>query len=465
VKWVFLVLLLITIIPLSDWLRRNPREIPKFWMLMGFLPFVLANFHSYMAIISQTEWPGLVKGTEFSIFDALALALYLGLRGGRYSLPFRYSMALYFLATLFASLGAVVPVAALFYSWQLARMFLVYAIVARASVDPRVVTAILNGMAVAMIMEAIVTSWQRFGSGILQTHGTFIHQNSLGLVSHFVVLPCFALILAGRRGWLLPTAVLAGGIVQVLTTSRGTIAFAAFGYASVFLLSALRQWSARKAQILLICAVTTTMLAPLALASLENRFAPYDSSIATDENNYDERAAWEKAAAMMLSDHPFGVGANHFIYSGNVDGYFEAAGVASVYGSRSNNVHNIYWLVAAETGYLGVITFSFLLLRTLVFAFVCGWRARGDERGDLLLGLGVALLTVYLHSFFEWIFVAFQSQYIWVLNLGMVAGLARQLGYPNRANWRDVRPLRRAGEGAVLGPVVPPSVAAPRSVR
>ena len=51
------------------------------------------------------------------------------------------------------------------------------------------------------------------------------------------------------------------------------------------------------------------------------------------------------------------------------------------------------------------------------------------ESGDLLLGLGVALLIVYLHSFYEWIFVKFEIQYIFAASVGMIAGLAQELGY------------------------------------
>ena len=61
----------------------------------------------------------------------------------------------------------------------------------------------------------------------------------------------------------------------------------------------------------------------------------------------------------------------------------------------------VYWLVAAESGYLGIIAFLLLLLRPLIVAFLCSWRNSGDERADLLMGLGVALLAVYIHSFWE----------------------------------------------------------------
>ena len=95
-------------------------------------------------------------------------------------------------------------------------------------------------------------------------------------------------------------------------------------------------------------------------------------------------------------------------------------------------VHNVYLLVAAETGYLGLFTFILLLLRPLTVAFLCGWRHRRDTRSDVLLGMGVALLCVYIHSFFEWFLILSTAQYMFALEIGMIAGLAMQLGY-----WRQ----------------------------
>ena len=125
-KWIALAVLLASIFPLAGWLRRNPREVPKFWMLMGVLPFVMVTFHLFVAIISWAGWPGYVKGAEFSTLDALAIALYLSLPRLTQRIPFRLSMALYFTAVLLSVFQAGVPMASLFYAWQLARMFLVY---------------------------------------------------------------------------------------------------------------------------------------------------------------------------------------------------------------------------------------------------------------------------------------------------------------------------------------------------
>jgi hypothetical protein len=439
VKWVALIVILAAIKPFSGWLRRNSHESPKFWTLMGFLPFVLADFHLYMAIDSWADWGGYLKGAEFSVLDALALAFYLSLPGGRQPLPFRFSMVLYFIAASLSAVQADQPTAALFYPWQLARMFLVYATVTRACADPRVAPALMKGMAAALFMEAGVAIWQRFALGILQTGGTIGHQNLLGLLSHLIVFPFFALLLAGSREWLPAAVVLAGVIIEVLTTSRATVGIAGLGYAAVFMLCG-RRWTPRKTLVLLSGLAMIAMLAPLALSSFERR------ELANDQASSDEeRAAYIRAAAMIFSDQPLGVGANNFTVAANLRGYYDRAGVPPDMYSRGGNVHNIYWLVAAETGYPGLITFVLLLLNPLPVAFLCGWRHRGDQRGDLLLGLGVGLSAVYIHSFFEWSLVTFQAQYMIVLTMGLVAGIAQQLGY-----WRPARTRKISFEASDL---------------
>ncbi len=428
-KWIGLAIVLIAIIPLSGWLRRNPAQAPKAWILMGLLPFLLTVSHSVMAIISWVEWPGYAKGAEFTVLDGFAIALYLSLPGERRPLPFRFAMGSYFFAVMVSALQAQVPMPAYFYCWQLARMFLVYAVVARGCSNPRLVPALLTGLAIGLIFEAVDTVLQR-GSGVLQAAGTFGHQNLLGLLSHFIVFPFFALLLAGQPGRL-PVAVgLAGIVVEVLTTSRATVGLAGLGYALLFVLSASREWTSRKAHVLLIGVVALSVVLPLALSSFEQRLAG-EAGVSSD---YDERAAFERAAAAMLSDHPLGVGPNNYVMAANTGGYNNSAGVSTMENSGGAHVHNVYRLVAAETGYLGLLTFVLLLCRPLIVAFACGLRYRGDRRGDLLLGLAIALLIVYLHSFYEWSLAIPEAQYMLAIAMGLVAGTAQQLGY-----WRPVR--------------------------
>jgi len=420
------------IAPLAQWLRRNPNQAPKIWMLIGFLPFGIGEFHLYMAIISWAQWPGYVKGIEISVLDILTVAMYISLpRSGR-SLPFRLSMILYFFAVLLSALQTPVPMATILYAWQIARMFLVFAVVTKACEDDkRVAPALLTGMAIGLCFEACFALWERFGLGVLQAGGTLGHQNFLGLMQHFVTLPWLALLLAGEKGWFPVVGPLTGVIIAALTVSRGTVALLGAGYCGLFALSALRRWTVRKRTILAVGVASLCVVVPVIISSFNARFHEQEEEPGYD-SKYDERAAFEKAAGHMISDHPFGVGANYYVVAANTGGYNSHAEVAWTVGSESANVHNVYYLVAAETGYIGLITFVLMLLQPLIVAFRCGWRNRHDRRGDLLLGLGMSLLMVYTHSYFEWIFVMFQTQYMFALDAGLVAGIALQLGY-----WRS----------------------------
>jgi O-antigen ligase len=430
-KWVGLIIILGAILPLSAWVRRHPHHAPKLWAFTGFLPFIVVDLHLLMASVSWPDWPGYMKGVEFSVLDGLALALYLSLSCVPRPLPFRLSMGLYFLAVLLSVFQAQVPAAALFYSWQLARMFLIYATVTSGVfADPRVAPALIKGMAAGLIIEAGLAVWQRFGLGILQPYGTFSGQNFLGVTSHFVIFPFFALLLTKRSGWLPFAVVLAGVVVEVLTTSRATIGLASLGFVALLIISSARQLTSWKMLIFVIGTIVAVIVVPLVLSSFDQR------KVVNNERESDQfRDAASQAAAMISSDHPLGIGANHFLRSANAHGYYERAGVSP--NSRSFFVHNVYWLVASETGYFGLISFVFLLLQPVTVAFRCGWRHRGDRRGDLLLGLGVGLLIVYIHSFYEWIFVLSESQYLFALNVGLIAGLSHRLGY-----WRRAKPTR-----------------------
>jgi O-antigen ligase len=437
-------LVLAAVLPLSNWLRRNPLQAPKLWMLMGFLPFALSFAHLNMAFISWLSWPGYVKGAEFSVLDGLALAIYLSLPRARQAVPFRLSMLLYFLATVFSAFQAGEPTAALFYSWQLARMFLVYATVTRGCGDPRVPHAILRGMALGVFVEVAVTIWQRFGLGMVQAPGTMDHQNLLGMMTHFITLPAFAVLLSAPVGRMLAAAVPAGIFVDVLTTSRGALGFSLLGFAIIFILSSLQKWTGRKGKVLVIGVLAALAIIPVSISSFERRFSNQAEIISSD---YDERAAFEKAAKMMLDDNPMGQGANHYVIAGNLGGYNNRAGVVAIVTSESANVHNVYFLVAAETGYLGLITFVLMLLCPLTVALLCGWKNRGDPRGKLLIGLGVALLIVNIHGLFEWIFVMLETQYMFAMDVGLVAGLTLQLGYWSRSPHREfsVQPAASIG--------------------
>ena len=124
-------------------------------------------------------------------------------------------------------------------------------------------------------------------------------------------------------------APLAGMVIAILTVSRATLGLAGIGYAAVFLLSAVRRWTARKGAVALLGALAIAAASPLVFSSFQQRFS---SAPLSDE--YAEREAFHRAAEMILLDHPMGIGANNYVMVANLRGYSDRAGVAATAGSR-----------------------------------------------------------------------------------------------------------------------------------
>src|SRR5437870_5559120 len=201
------------------------------------------------------------------------------------------------------------------------------------------------------------------------------------------VLPAaLALVLVRPRSWLPAATVLAGTVAVVLSLSRGAMAMTVLGLGLTVLLSAAKRLTLRKLAVVVVGTVVATLVLVKAWDTIMDRWlhAPTESAEA--------RHKFESAASRMLADHPLGVGINQFALELDAGGYADAAGITGY--DRTGIVHNIYWLTAAEMGYLGIAAFAALLLAPLFIAFRYGWRARHDVRGDVLWGLGIGLLVL-----------------------------------------------------------------------
>jgi hypothetical protein len=176
--------------------------------------------------------------------------------------------------------------------------------------------------------DLMSAAWDRFANGTLQDTGPFAHQNTFGLMSNFLTFPFLAMLLVGEPGWLPITVPIAGAIIAILTGSRATIVLTGMGYVLLFACSALRGWSSRKTKVALIGIAAAAILIRVAVSTLQVRLG--GSPLLEDE----EREAFERAAAMMVADHPMGVGANHHVVAANTEGYSDRAGVIPTLGSH-----------------------------------------------------------------------------------------------------------------------------------
>jgi O-antigen ligase len=389
-------------------------------LLVALFPFCLNVLNLDFGLVSWAAWPGYAKGLVITILDSLALAIIITHKRSFAGLPFIGIFSLYWLSALLSVASASVPPAAAFYAFQLMRVFVLFVAAAQLARSKVGLTYLLYGLASVGILEGGVTVFQRLG-GEFQATGTMPHQNMLGLMLHFVTLPLFAMALRGGKGKLIPLGVASALIAVALGASRATLGLLPLGMALIAIGSLWRGPTPPKWRALGLGVLVVALATPLALSGIDQRL------IASNLNGSDnERAAFERAARLMLADHPLGVGANHYVVAANAEGYSDKAGVVWNAGSRAAQVHNLYLLTAAETGWPGLLAVLMLFAWPVAQGLRLAFKRGEDWQGDLALGITVAILIASIHSLYEWIFITYQVQYVFAIALGCLAQLLRQ---------------------------------------
>lgn len=432
-RFVALALLLLAIPLLYATLQATPRYKRELWIAVGLLPFVISAWHLDASIISWAMWPGYVKGMIISLLDVVAIVVLIMAPRQKLKTPFAGLIVAYAAAVVVATFNADPKMASFFYFWVLCRMLLVFFAVSRIASQPKGIQYIGYGLATGVLLQAFFAINQKL-HGVAQASGTMAHQNSLGMATHFVLFPCLALLLAGRREKITTFGFLAAIICVVLTGSRATIGLAAAGIVIMLLLSFAMRATPRKGQIIGMGVVVLLAASPVAYAGLSKRLSA--ESIASSDS---ERTAFKRAAWMIIDDHPFGVGANEYVITANVGGYSERAGVAWNGGSRAANVHNTYLLMTAEIGYIGAAIYIALMLIPVMMLMTFAWRNKRSFNGELALGFAMALAVVAAHCLYEWIYVTDPIIYLHAICLGMGAGLFRQKQLLERQSYRSRR--------------------------
>ncbi|MCX8995864.1 O-antigen ligase family protein [Rhizobiaceae bacterium BDR2-2] len=421
-KIAFAALAILSTLPIALLLQRYVWLSRLFWTCFGALPFFLSAIPVLdIGIVSWETWAGFVYGVEITAIDFMAVIAFLILPRHRVPVFFFLPFILYIIVIALSMYQAIEPLAAFFGVWQFARMFLITAVIARASAFEEIPYLIFRGMFIGILGHFIAVLWQRFGLGLPQNTGLFVHQNTLGMALHFVLFPCLVMLLSGERSlkYLVPPLAMTL-VTLILTASRASIGFAAVGIGATFLLMALAGLTRRKLAVGFAALLAVAIVGPITFVTFQKRF----ENAPLNEDVYDERAAFNQASFHMIHDFPFGVGLNHYVFVAKNQGYSDRAGVAPAEGNRNAIVHNAYMLAGTETGYAGFATFCLMLAVPLIVAFVSGWRNNREADGVVLLGCAMAMLVTYFHSFFEWVIFSKEIQYLLSLTMGLVFGIA-----------------------------------------
>jgi O-antigen ligase len=355
----------------------------------------------------------------------MALALFIAqrLRGEKRPEGPRFTWARYaYLGAALLSLVAAPLVMRSGYSiWKLLRMFFTFSVLAAELTDLAQVRAALYGLGAGVLSQAVIGLEQRYLGGLHRAMGSLAHPNSLAMLVNCVTPVALSLLLAGHKRRFNAAVVASGALCVLMSLSRGGILMLAVSTAVCVAGSLAKEVSMRK-----LAVVSTLMLGGLlALAkSIDTLIERFTSAPPASE---EARALFNRAAAAMLDDNPlFGVGINMYSHVLEHGGYADRFELPRV--DRNGVAHHIYWLTAAELGYVGLVAYAALLLVILVTAVRIA-RTRGI-RGDIALGIAAGLFVTYVQGTAEWIARQTAMSYCFWIFAAMLSALAVRRAEP-----------------------------------
>ena len=416
-KWVFLFGIVLLAPVLTAIFRAKPAYIVPGCFLLGASIFVLAP-GLWTAIEAWPAWPGYAKGLEITIVDPISVALILSTKPVRIPWSVKLSFGLLCLGLIVSTFAANQAMPSFFYIWELFRTVLMFLAIARVGANVKgAPVALIAGLGVGFIYEALLALSQ-YASGTARPGGNLGHSNFLGMASHFVVFPTVALLLGTRRLVWPSLVVFAGILASVVGESRATMGLLFVGVLLTVVFSLVHRSTSRKAAFGGAAALLMLIALPVMTWSASQR--PQEALVSSDT----QREAMKRAAAMILADHPFGVGADQYVIVANMGGYSQRAGVAWNEDTRAAPVHNTYYLVAAEFGFIGLLGFFATLASFIILGLRLVRRQLPDEAIELVPGLLVAVLAVSVHMYFEWIFMTFLPHYLFAIAGGLLVAIA-----------------------------------------
>lgn len=385
-----------------------------------------------LMIMSVESYRGHTKGFEGGIMQVLALAL-LWARRREVPAEFRWlpsAAVLWVGQCILCSLsifGAPNPAYVAMAAWKFASATVIFAAayhMVRSAEDLRL---LLRAVTVTLVVQMLVVLKLKYVDGHYQVRGWFEHQNPLAMWSYLLGLPLFASALGPNdpieTRWQL-TGFIASAILLECSLSRAALAMFALGVIAVAVLSLADGINLKRLRILFGIAFVGTLGLVASIGTIIARFHD-EGNTASKET----RELLNLASRAMLQDHWLGVGWNNygitinhpFPYGDVIDDWTRDRGHRVDEDEPKGLSESHYWLICAENGYLGIISY-------LAFIGLTGWWAargayawRGTVLGAFLIGLLVALALTYAQSTLERVLTQTKNLATWMLLLGVVA--------------------------------------------
>jgi len=394
--------------------------------------------HGSINAVSRSLYRGPDRGFEFTLADLICWSLMVALIAcspGKIEWWPRHSwlLLLFFLyACALASISAE-PLYTAFSLWKCLRIFCLYWCTVnclRIGVSRQYLWFGFAGSAAVIITLAV---FQKYLLHIYRINGPFDHSNTVPLYANLLLPVLLVFALCDKEVPLVRAVVSIvlslGLLFAVLSTySRAGMAFSGACAVGALVWANLRHpWTRVRISTVVLCVVFAAAALRAAPHIIERfRNAPKASLVARDEFNY--------AARLMLLDHPFGVGLNNFSYVLTHAEKYRATFEAMKYEEQAGVCHHIYWLTAAETGFLGLALYLLWIGRIAFDALRGAWRQR-TVYGALLFAIFLGLCALQASGFLEWAFRQTPVMQLFAITSGASAAWIEKRRRRPRTSW------------------------------
>ncbi len=415
-----------------------------------------------LMVHSVEFYRGHTKGFEFSIMVALGIALTVSacLRRAPDAPRCPPGMWLYLAYCALSCLSLISAdnrTYGLMAAWKFASAVMIFVGAFHAFRDEDDLRWVLRTLAGALILQTLVCVKSRYLDGLWQVKGWFEHQNPMCMWAYLCAVPLLSVAFApatSRRDTLLYlAAVAATALMILLSVSRAGLAAFVVGAGAVTGLAFLRGGSAKKVGITALGACGAAAAGLLALDSLLARVSEDQAR----ENEEDLRPVLNRQSKAMLHDSPIGIGWNNFGVVNSlpheryvtilmdwdlsrgfriIDDHYDACPLTE----------SLYWLLLAENGYPGLVSYAGFLALTLWWAMRGLMRYWRTPMGYFVAGVLAALVLTYLHGSVERCLTQTKNLSAWLMFAGFLA---------------RVGPRRRAAAVTARVTSIPPRFAAP----
>ncbi len=389
------------------------------------------------------DWRGTARGYALTMVDIFSSIVFLSIYLDRkckkvFFPPGSWTYGLYFFFVILSGVNAVFLQQ---WGFEIVKMFWMYVFFVAGYnylVNYRNLWPTVYAICGVLLLMFLVGFYQKYIAGShFQIPSTMPHQNSMSL--YVELFGCIILgVLLNEKLKLWQMALLSAGFLSALmlmifSYSRGGLF--CFMFAVVLLLAGsviLGGFNLQKLTFILLGTVVGAALVAYAAPRIIQRFqnAP--------EASKNTRIFLAYAAARMANDYKLGVGANLFsAYSGPTGKYstelYETTRITEETPPYGPIVETIYLLVAAECGWLGLVS----LIIWFGYYLVVAWQntiffRHGDFFG-ISLGTVCGLFANYLQSVIEWSLKQYNNFYQLMFVFALTAAI---YAYRKRAGRR-----------------------------